>query len=223
MGRIEMNKRNRRDLIGKKFNRLTVLRDVGISPRGSILWECVCDCGNIKNVSAAHLVHGGVKSCGCLEQERREKLKNQGTHNHCRRTGHSPTWSTWKATLDRCMESHKSRKYYYDKGITVCDRWKTFENFLADMGERPDNTTLDRKDGDKGYNKENCRWATKIQQANNKECVLPYTYDGETKGLTEWSRDSRCKVSAGTLWVRIFRYKFGFVESLITPKGKLRK
>lgn len=115
---------------------------------------------------------------------------------------------------DRCRATHKSHMYYYDKGIEVCKRWRKFENFLADMGERPTGMTLERKKNNKGYTPNNCVWATRSEQQSNKTTTQLYTFAGETKTLTAWSRDARCKVSYNTLHKRVRVYGFPFIESL---------
>jgi hypothetical protein len=86
------------------------------------------------------------------------------THGHTWKGGYSPTYSSWQSMKRRCKPDQK----YGQKGVTVCERWMSFENFLADMGERPEGTTLDRIDGSKGYSPENCRWATQEQQTANR-------------------------------------------------------
>lgn len=143
---------------------LTVIRKTDERYRRNVVFECQCVCGNTVNVPKQMLRRKEKKSCGC-----KSKAETCGTHGWYR----TPTNNSWRGIFFRCQnEKSKSYKYYGEKGITVCDRWKAenngFLNFLEDMGERPDGTSLDRKDPTKGYHKENCRWATASVQQTNK-------------------------------------------------------
>jgi len=122
---------------------------------------CLCSCGKRTTVRLSNLLSGNTKSCGCGMHEKR--------HNG-RKT---PTWWTWIAMRRRCSDpKHQDFKYYGGRGIRVCAEWDDpksgFVRFLSDMGERPEDRTLDRKDVDGSYTKSNCRWATKIEQEFNK-------------------------------------------------------
>jgi len=86
-------------------------------------------------------------------------------------------------------------KYYRGKGVTMCDRWYDYDNFLKDMGERPQGMTLERIDPSKGYYKENCEWATPQKQAYNKSNTLYITYNNETKSVGEWSKITGIKTN----------------------------
>lgn len=97
----------------------------------------------------------------------------------------------------------KNFKWYKAKGIAVCPEWSEFENFFRDMGERPDGMSLDRRENSKGYTPDNCRWATAVQQSNNRCVVTEYAYAGESKSLPEWARDARCVVNMRCLRKRI--------------------
>lgn len=160
----------RESLIGRRFGRLLVTRagpDIVLPSTSVPTWECVCDCGSAKIVRVNRLRSGETTSCGCYQKEQAAKLNLW--HGHKRRHKSSPTHNSWRAMIARCVNP-RNRGYvnYGGRGINVCLRWRhSFANFLADMGERPKGTTLDRRDNDKGYAPENCRWATPVQQANN--------------------------------------------------------
>lgn len=149
------------DLTGMRFGRLTVIAAAGIKSRQR-QWRCVCDCGGTKVVAGSSLKSGCTKSCGCLNSETARKA----------RTSHgmfgAPEYNSWAAMIQRCTnEKEKRFADYGGRGIKVCARWlESFENFYADMGERPEGMTLDRKENDGNYEPSNCRWATKLEQSS---------------------------------------------------------
>lgn len=123
-------------------------------------------------------------------------------HGHNRRGEPSKTYSTWASMMQRCYDkNHKSYKIYGDRGIGVAREWRKFENFLADMGEKPVGITLERIDNDKGYCNSNCKWATYSEQNKNKRNAHLLTYKGETKNLSDWAEI--IGVNRDTLFSRI--------------------
>lgn len=100
----------------------------------------------------------------------------------------TPTYESWCAMKKRCLNPrHPAFARYAGRGISICDRWMAFENFLADMGERPAGTSLDRIDNSGGYEPGNCRWATRSEQNRNTRTARVITYRGETRPLVEWA------------------------------------
>lgn len=149
-------------MAGSRCGRLTVLSYAG-TPNGRAMWACQCDCGQQSTVSGKYLRSGRTRSCGCLHKEITAAIKfSHGMSN-------SPTYMCWQSMKNRCHNrSQQSYKRYGALGIKVCSRWlDSFENFFADMGERPPGTTLDRKNALGNYEPGNCRWATRGEQSNN--------------------------------------------------------
>jgi hypothetical protein len=145
-------------LIGQRFGRLTVIEAAGGNKSGKKLWKCQCDCGEIKTIQHSNLRSGGTKSCGCLRKDTATTHGMTGT----------PTFKSWDTMIQRC-NNRKTGNYkrYGKKGITVCDRWLKFENFFADMGERPEGKSIDRINSYGNYESSNCRWATPAEQSRN--------------------------------------------------------
>jgi len=164
------------DLSGQKFNRLLVIEDTGKRRKnGTIIWLCKCDCGNFIKTSKDNLDRA-TKSCGCLQKEITGQ-RSKG-NSYCLKHGHwsggkaSRTWKSWNSMKHRCLnENAPNYKYYGGRGITICDRWLNkngFENFLEDMGERPEGTSIDRVDNEGNYQPSNCKWSTPKEQINNR-------------------------------------------------------
>ena len=135
--------------LGEEFGKLTVLcRASGKS------WLCGCACGNEKVIAQTSLRSGRSKSCGC----------NKVTHGE----RYHPLYGTWGRMLQRCYNpTSVGYKDYGGRGIDVCKEWHDIHIFIHDVGERPDGMSLDRKDNNLGYSKENCRWATDYEQSQN--------------------------------------------------------
>ena len=163
------------NIIGQRFGRLTVL-DLAAptyDPRTGTTqsnWLCLCDCGKEHTVKNCNLKSGQVKSCGCARVDAAFKMGSATkTHGHTTTAGDSPTYESWRGMTKRCTNpKHISFPEYVGRGISVCPQWRTFANFLADMGVRPEGMTLDRKDNDGNYEPGNCQWATRKAQAQNR-------------------------------------------------------
>lgn len=147
------------DMRGTKFGRLTVIQrapNIG----HETYWLCKCDCSCLKVVRGTHLRKGLIRSCGCYRQDVSRK---HGRHD-------TPEYHVWQNMLARCRnQNHPSYKDYGGRGITVCERWHTFENFFADMGERPSpDLMIERIDNNGNYEPSNCTWTTLYKQLMNR-------------------------------------------------------
>ena len=175
------------DLTGKRFGRLEVLGRAA-NKGVKVTWACRCDCGKSSVAFAGDLRSGRHTSCGCYH---REKVSRHG-HSKASENGRSLTYSSWTSMRSRCTNENDPAWWRYGgAGITVCDQWSDFQNFLRDMGERPSlGHSIDRIDGTRGYSPENCRWATRKEQSRNMRSNRHITKDGETKTVAEWAEVS---------------------------------
>ena len=206
---------NYRDITGKQFGRLKVLYNVGkLGNYRTMFWCCECSCGNKKVVEGRSLWRGLILSCGCFGKERR--LEAITTH------GKSKTriYEVWEAMISRCHNlKNITYKWYGERGIKVCDRWRfSFSSFFEDMGEAPSKCCLERIDNNKGYSKDNVRWATMSEQNRNKRSNRVESFRGRTMILTDWAKE--LGVSLNTLSWRM--KKWGKERALTTylPRDK---
>lgn len=161
-----MPSKNWDHLIGTAFGRWTVTAVRSITGSKAVA-DCTCLCGNTATKRINSLLTGNTKSCGCLKPEstRIRALR----HGHTTGRKHSSTYDSWSAMIARCYNPANAKySYYGGRGITVCDRWRDFTLFLEDLGERPLGLTLDRRDNEKGYKLDNCAWASRKHQSNNR-------------------------------------------------------
>jgi hypothetical protein len=178
------------DLTGNRYGRLVALRREP-SERYT-KWACQCDCGNLKTVQAVSLKNGDTQSCGCLFRERASKRfkgrKDRITHGLSR----SPEYRVWASMLERCRNPNTvGYPRYGGRGIKVCERWDSFDNFIADMGRRPSGDySIEREDNDGNYEPSNCRWATREEQAYNRTKTILIDYRGAKITTLEASKIS---------------------------------
>src|SRR6266852_310292 len=180
--------------IGREFSRLRVIDVKRYEGAGSVL-ECQCECGVITLVRSYNLIKGTTTSCGCAALEART------THGKT----DSRVYVIWRGMKSRCRPNSRNHANYFDRGIKGCKRWKKFENFYKDMGDPPDSLTLERKDNDKGYSFDNCKWATYTEQLNNRRNNHVITAFGKTQNLTQWCTEYNLPIT--TLKNRLYRAK----------------
>lgn len=190
------------------------------------MWSCICTCGTERRVKTQSLREGTSTSCGCSHRELTSKRFKGQTHTikhgHARNQKSSPEYKSWGSMRHRCFNKNNiSYKYYGGRGITVCERWNKFENFLKDMGRRPSKHSLERIDNNKGYGPENCRWATNLDQANNKRNNKYLTYKGKTRSRKEWARV--LDISYSALLHRLNDLGWSTEKALGTPVKKYRR
>lgn len=182
-----------KNLTGQIFGRLTVI-EFAYSLSNTQLWKCLCECGEIRFIPTANLRSGHTRSCGCL--------KIDGKHGSCA----APEYHIWVGIRTRCLTaSNKAYKHYGGRGIKICERWGEFNNFFADMGQRPSpKHSVERVDNNGDYCPENCVWAVQKAQARNKRTNRYITFNGETLCLKDWSL--KLKIPHSTLSKRLAKW-----------------
>lgn len=206
---------DQKDIIGKKFGRLTALR-FSHTKNYKQYWIFKCDCGNEHITQLSHVKRGKIKSCGCyLKEHRRQFVKTHGLSK-------TRIYKTWKSMKHRVL--NKKDKRYHDyggRGILICDEWKnnflSFYNWAMKNGYK-DNLTIDRIDVNGNYEPSNCRWATPLIQANNQRRNHYITYNGKTQSMSDWARE--LGISYTVLRARINSYFWSIEKSLTTPVSK---
>lgn len=172
--------RRKVDLVGIRYGKLLVLEKVKERTKiGAVLWLCICDCGNTRKAMASNLIAGSATSCGC------ESYKTRKLHGMTK----TITFKSWDSMKQRCL-NEKAPDYhrYGGRGVKICEAWlQSFNNFLKDMGERPEGKSLDRIDVNGNYEKANCRWATRSEQQRNKTTSVKIEWNGVSNVPAEWS------------------------------------
>lgn len=195
--------------MGARYGRLVVVAVA--EGRGKYKhFRVVCDCGQSKEVYKRCLVSGGTRSCGCLNRGlSSERLRTHGMVD-------TTTYSRWLHMKDRCNNpSAINYENYGGRGISVCERWLSFENFYSDMGDPPPNTSLDRIDTNGNYELGNCRWADAKTQADNKRSSVRFLVFGESLSLREAAE--KYSISRVALKTRVYRNGLSVEEAVSRP------
>ena len=202
-----INFKNVIDISGKKYERWTV-----IDYAGNKYWNCICDCGTCRKVEGHHLRSGMSRSCGCLQKEIVSKISTK--HGQSKAGNKSSIHTTWQNIKKRCCDIKNAHyKNYGGRGINICDRWiNSFENFYADMGDKPtEKHTIERINNDGNYEPSNCRWATREeQQANKRTRKDALIHEGIT--TTEWAK--KLGITTGAAYYRIKTHGTPYLEAI---------
>ena len=204
-----------KDLVGEKFNHLTVIARAENDGK-RVMWKCKCDCGGEIVTRGYSLKTGHTVSCGCVSSQRLAEHRNK--HG---KVG-SRVYRIWQLMKDRCCNPKNTNYYLYGaRGIAICQEWRdSFEAFYRDMGDPPDGHSIDRKDPEKGYCIENCRWATSFDQARTRRTNIFIAWRGEERVLEDWA--TYLGVNSATLYARVVRYKWDVERAFTRPIKKGR-
>ena len=209
------------DLTGQNFNYWSVIsKDTSKNKNRESYWICKCKCGAIKSIRRSKLTRGDSQSCGC---KRAKTIERHGLSSKME-------YKIWSGIKKRCENNRASNwNYYGGAGITVCERWsKSFLNFYEDMGSAPSKEhSIDRINNELGYFKENCRWATKKEQAINRRSTIYIELHNEKRTVSEWI-DIYNAPTTPSLVIQRLRRGFPPLKALLTPpdlyrqRGRLR-
>lgn len=196
--------------VGLRFGRMVVIERTVLTKRAR--WLMRCDCGVVKEVSSTSLLTGNSNSCGCIRKE--ILLVRNIRHGMSK----DRLYSVWASMIERCT-APRSKAYpnYGGRGITVCDRWRDYQTFKQDVGERPSpKHSLDRINNDLGYSPENVRWAVPAIQSRNTRRTKLITYKGRTQCLQDWSRE--LGIGRWTLNDRLYTKGMSVSDAFTKPK-----
>lgn len=198
-----------KDMTGRKFGRLTVLRFSHMIGKHSY-WVCRCECGNSHTTRSDSLKSGAVKSCGCLNQE--AKVIKHGLSR-------TKIYHVWAAMKNRCTNPNDRNYHHYGgRGIQICDDWlnnfETFYKWAISNGYR-EGLEIDRIDNEGNYEPGNCKWVSRKDQCNNRRVNRKITFNGKTQTITQWAKETG--INENTLYARIVRFNWTLEKALTSP------
>jgi hypothetical protein len=202
---------------GDKYGMITLTgKSYSVSPLGTMV-EVICECGKTDWGRLTVIKAGKKRSCGCLAKESLDKGRlSHGLSNHS-------LYTAWSDMVQRCSNpKNESFHSYGGRGITICKEWRDdagafIEWALKNGWQRNSSLTLERKDNDRGYSPENCKYANKHEQSRNRRNNVFLTLFGETKCVVDWSNDIRCNVAYNTITYRINKLGWGVGKAILTP------
>ncbi len=187
------------DLTGRKFGRLTAIKLLPKTQKHSH-WLCQCECGATKGVRGQHLTAGLINSCGCLRREiTSQRLTTHGMH-------HTKIYQSWCKMRSRC-ENQNNNRYdrYGGRGISICERWSIFQNFLDDMGITwVDGATIERRDNNGNYDLSNCLWIPRNEQAKNRSTSI--FIDTSNGKITPLEAAERLGIKPSSMYERLKKW-----------------
>lgn len=198
-------------LAGDRFGRLIIVDGIATRRKREKYFNTLCDCGNNKVVAKGSLMSGRSTSCGCFCKE--QTSARHTTHGK----SNQPIYAIWNMMVQRCtLPTNKAYEHYGGRGIMVCDRWRTFENFYADMGDPPfAGAQVDREDNDKGYSPDNCKWASRQEQQQNTTKSVVYDFEGQRLSVSQIAKITGINVS--TLRTRLYTYGMSIADATSIP------
>lgn len=207
------------NLTGRRFGRLIVIGPHQ-SHKRKTYWPCQCDCGGAITVVASNLKSGNTTSCGCY---RREFTAARNATHGLLAGGKPPEFAIWNLMRRRCEDpSDGAYPAYGGRGITICPRWQSFQDFYSDMGPRPTaDHQIDRIDNSGPYSPDNCRWATRVENCSNRRDNVYVEWRGESLTVYEWAR--RVGIKPHTLFQRLNKLGWDVERALTTPVRAMRR
>jgi len=190
--------------IGKRYGRLVVIGQTEKDKYGHKVFCCTCECGSTHFATAVNIKSGRTSSCGCLKSELRIRLNT--THGDTIGGKQTSEYQIYTKILQRCMNPNDRGYHRYGaRGITVSHSWAaSFSAFIFDMGQRPSQFhSIERIDNNKGYSKENCKWATRAEQNNNKRNNVILTWNGQSKTMSQWANELGVNYKSMRKWIRV--------------------
>lgn len=178
------------DITGQRFGMLVAIDSTPGGAAKPVSWRCICDCGAEVRTHGTSLRRGCITRCKACSAKLFDKNRSRlGNRTH--RMSKTSEYAIWQQMMNRCYRpSVKGYRRYGGRGISVCDRWHTFTNFISDMGQRPSaKHSIDRIDGNGNYEPSNCRWATQKEQARNTSTNRIVTAFGQSKCIAEWAEE----------------------------------